>query len=235
MKLLNLNIYNYNNWQERKPKIIKFIKKEKPDIVTFQEIRDDIQFNNKGDNQAKQLNRALKYPYYAFYQTTDKHKERPEKYDHYCVEGTALLSKFPIIKNEKVKLKKHPKDIYYCGNHYVKIKIDNKIIDVLVVHFSNSDLFSKLHLIETMNQIRKKKIKPIIVGDFNMWHTDWLKKLIGKEYTNSFIFKKYISYPPRKWVLDYIVIPKNYKFKSFKCIGKGLSDHRVLVAEVEVR
>jgi endonuclease/exonuclease/phosphatase family metal-dependent hydrolase len=231
LKIINLNIWNYTNWEERKPKIIEFIKKQNPDIIAFQEIRDDIQFNKKGDNQAKQINKELNYPYYAFYPVTDKRKERPEKYNHYCIEGTAVLSKLKILKIEREKLKKHTDDRYTCGNLYVKIKAEN-IIDFLVVHFSNSDLFSKLHLIETMKQIKKKKIKPIIVGDFNMRHTNWLKKLTGIDYTNSFSFKKYISYPTRKWVLDYIVIPKHFKFKSFKCTGEGLSDHKALVAEV---
>jgi endonuclease/exonuclease/phosphatase family metal-dependent hydrolase len=232
LRLLNLNLWNYNNWKERKPKIIRSIKKENPDIITFQEVRDDIKFNKKGDNQAKQLNRKLGYPYYAFYPVTDKQKERPEKYNCYCIEGTAVLSKFPILKIEKERLKKHPEDRYACGNLYVKIKAD-KIIDLLVVHFSNSDLFSKLHLIETMKQIKKKKIKPVIVGDFNMRHTNWLKNLTGKDYTNSFIFKKYISYPARKWALDYIIIPGQFKFISLKCLGNGLSDHKALVAKIK--
>ena len=103
MKILNLNIWNYNNFDIRKPKIIRFIKKQNPDIITLQEVRDDVQFNKKGDNQVKQLNRELNYPYYEFYPVSDKQKERPEKYKKYCVEGTAVLSKYPIIKVEKIK------------------------------------------------------------------------------------------------------------------------------------
>ena len=56
VKVLNLNLWNYNNFEERKPKIIAFIKKHNPDIIVFQEVRDDLQFNKKGNNQAKQLN-----------------------------------------------------------------------------------------------------------------------------------------------------------------------------------
>ena len=43
-----------------------------------------------------------------------------------------------------------------------------------------------------------------------------------------------MSYPIRKWTLDYVLIPKKYKFKSFECMGKGLSDHKALVTEVEI-
>src|SRR3989344_9682137 len=106
MKILNLNLWNYNNFDSRKSKIIKFIKKNNPDLVTLQEVRDDIKFNKKGNNQAKQLNRELNYPYYEFYPVTDKRKERPKKYKNYCIEGIAILSKFPILKVERKKLKK---------------------------------------------------------------------------------------------------------------------------------
>jgi len=233
LKILNLNLYNYNNWDERKLKIIDFIQKNNPDIIALQEVRDDVQFNKKGYNQAKQLNSRLNYPYYAFSEVTDKRKERPERYDHYCIEGIAVLSKLPIIKIEKEKLKKHPKDIHNCGNLYVRVQAE-KTIDFLVVHFSNSDLFSLLHLKETLKQIKSKKITPIIAGDFNMWDYQKLYNLIKKDYKSSRQYKEYISYPPKKWTLDYILIPKEFKFKSFKCTGKGLSDHRALIAEVNV-
>ena len=233
VKILNLNLWNYNEFNTRKPKIINCIKRQNPDIIAFQEIRDDIQFNKKGDNQAKQLNRELKYPYYEFYPVTDKRKERPEKYKNYCIEGTAVLSKFPILKVEKNKLEKQEEDRYTCGNLYVQIKAE-KIIDIIVVHFSNTDLYSLLHLLETLKYIKEKKIKPIILGDFNIRHPDWLHDITEEEYLSSMKYKKYISYPPAKYTLDYILIPKKFKFKSFDCLGENLSDHKVLIAEINV-
>lgn len=232
IRILSLNLWNYNHWNKRKPNIVRFINKENPDIIFFQEVRDDTEFNKKGNNQAKQLNKMLGYPSYAFYSVTNKRKENPEKYKHYCREGIAILSKFPIIKTERTELKKHPDDRHICGNLHVRMNV-GKIIDLICVHFSNNDLFSKLHLIETMKQIRKKNIHPILAGDFNMWRTDWLTKLTGTKYTNSFLYKKYISYPARKWALDYVVIPKEYRFTSFKCAG-SLSDHKALVAEIQI-
>jgi len=234
IKILNLNIWNYNNFEERKPKIVKFIKKHNPDIITFQEIRDDVRFNKKGDNQAKQINRELGYKYYCFYSVSDKRKERPEKYQHECVEGSAILSKLPIIKVEKKKLKKHKDDIYSCGNLCVKIKA-KKIIDIVVVHFSNSNYFSLLHLLETLKYVNDKKINPIIIGDFNMYESDVLNSLTEDKFVSSMKYKKYLSYPIKKWTLDYVLIPKKYRFKSFECSGNDLSDHKALVAEIEVK
>ena len=232
IKLFNLNLWNYTKWKVRRPKILRAIKKYNPDIIAFQEIRDDVRFNKKGDNQLKQLNKALKYPYYAFYQVADKRKGFPEKYKQYCVEGTGILSKFPILKVERKRLKKHKNDRYICGNLYAKIKSE-KTFDLVAVHFSNTDLFSKLHLIETLKWIKSKKINPIIVGDFNMWRQNVLHKLTGNKFKSSVKFKKYLSYPLRQWTLDYVLIPKEFYFKSFKCLNERLSDHRALFAEID--
>lgn len=234
VKIFNLNLWNYTKFEERKQNILDLIRKHDPDIIVLQEVRDDIKFNKKGDNQAKQLNRELKYPYLEFCQTTDKQKERPEKYTSYCIEGSAILSKFPIIKAEHIKLTKQPDDRYSCGNLYVRIKAE-KEIDIVAVHFSNSNLFSLLHLIETLKWIKKKDIKPIIVGDFNMYHPNWIDDLTEEEYLSSFRYKTYLSYPPANYNLDYILIPKSYKFKTFECLQEDVSDHKALVAEVTLK
>ncbi len=231
VKVLNVNIWNYNNFEQRKPKIINFIRKHNPDIIVFQEVRDDLQFNKKGNNQAKQLNEELGYPHLVFYPVTDKMIERPEKYKLPCTEGTAILSRFPIIKKEENKLQKHKEDRYFCGNLYFRVKAE-KEIDFVAVHFSPNELFSLLHLIETLKYIREKKIRPIIIGDFNIINFKVLHDLIFNEYQSSLQYKKYISYPKGKFTLDYVVIPKEYKFKTFKCEGTDISDHRALIAEI---
>ncbi len=232
MKILNLNLWNYNQWEERKPKIIKFIKKEKPDVIVFQEVRDDLQFNKKGNHQVKQLNEELNYPHMLFYSVTDKRKERPEKYNLPCKEGTAILSKYPFVKIEKKMLTKQKEDRYHCGNIYFRINKQKNNFDFIAVHFSPHELFSKLHLEETLNYIKNKRINPIIIGDFNIIKSEILHDAIKGKFKSSLQYKKYLSYPKGKFTLDYIVISNKMKFKSFKCLGKGLSDHKALVAEI---
>lgn len=233
VKVLNLNLWNYNNFEERKPKIIAFVKKHNPDIIIFQEVRDDLQYNKKGNNQAKQLNEKLGYPHLVYYPVADKRKERPEKYKLRCTEGTAILSRYPIIKTEKKKLKKHKDDRYNCGNLYFRVRAEKKI-DFIAVHFSPNDLFSKLHLMETLKFVKKKKIKPIIIGDFNIINYEVLHNAIIGEYKSSLQKKKYISYPKGRFTLDYVLIPEEYKFKTFKCQGTNLSDHKALITEISV-
>jgi len=229
MKILNLNIQGYNNFNKRKPKIVKFIQKHNPDIITLQEVRDDLRFNKKGNNQAKQLQKEINYPFCLFMKTMDINKVNKTMNNPKCFEGIAVISKHPIIKTIKKKLKKHQRDEYTRGILYVRI---NKM-DIFVVHFSPDDLFSKLHLIETLKYIKQKNILPIIIGDFNIRKKYIIKSVLSKEYISSSNIKKYISYPPAKYTLDYIIIPKDLRFKSFACIGNELSDHKALVAEIE--
>ena len=231
VKVLNLNLWNYNKFEERKPKVIEFIKKHDPDVVILQEVRDDLQFNEEGNNQAKQLNESLGYPHLLFYPVTDKRNERPEKYKLQCFEGTAVLSKFPILKSEEKILRKHKDDMYHCGNLYFKIKAE-KEIDFIAVHFSPNELFSLLHLIETLKYAEEKKIKPVIIGDFNIINSDVLHDAIYGKYHSSLQEKDYLSYPEGNFTLDYILVPGGSKFKSFKCEGTDLSDHKALIAEI---
>lgn len=233
MKVLNLNMWNYNEFARRKPKIVSFIRKHNPDIVVLQEVRDDLQFNRIGDNQAKQVNEELGYPHLVFYPVTDKRKERPNVYRMQCTEGTAILSRYPILKTEKRMLQKHKNDRYSCGNLYFMVEAE-KQIEFIAVHFSPNELYSLLHLIETMKYAKRKMITPIIIGDFNIMNVNVLHDAIYGEYRSSMQEKKYISYPKGGITLDYVLIPKEYRFRTFKCEGTDLSDHKALIAEIDV-
>jgi len=224
-----LNLWNYNNFKERKPKIIKFIQKINPDVITLQEVRDDLRFNSQENNQVEQLNEELKYEFLSYIKTMDVNKVNNRTENPACFEGLAVLSKFPIIKSEKIKLKQHKDDKFTRAILHTKIKVD-KIIDLFVVHFSPDDLFSKLHLEETLEFA--KKIKPIIIGDFNVRKEGVVSELASKDYLVSSDIKDYISYLSENYILDYILVPKEYKFKSFNCIDSKIFDHNVLISEV---
>ena len=227
MKILNFNLWNYNNWEERKPLIVDFIKKHNPDIITMQEVRDDLRFNSKGNNQAKQINNLLNYPYLKFIKTMDVNKvnnlDNPP-----CHEGLAVLSKYAFVKSQKAPLKKHPNDKFTRAILWTRIND----LDLINVHYSPDDLFSKLHLEETLKFAKKEKIKPIIIGDFNIRHPSIVEEAIGTDYISTRSIKKYISYPSAKYTLDYALIPKEREIKKVSCIGNNISDHKSLIIEI---
>lgn len=244
VKVLSLNLCNYHNFEERKFRIIDFIKRISPDIVALQEVRDDLKYNSAGDNQAKQINRHLGYPYMAFVETMDINQVKDTPNAPACAEGLAILSKLPILKALKRKLKKQARDKFSRAVMHVKVA-SNKTIDIFNVHYSPGTLFAKLHLEETLKISKGLGISPIILGDFNIPDPKIIKEL-ASDYSISTDTKKYLSYHPKGNIkkdkvynleactLDYILIPKNCKFKYFDCRDEGLSDHNALIAEIVV-
>ncbi len=231
IKIFDLNLWNYNNFVERKPRIVEAIKKYDPDIIALQEVRDDLRFNSNGYNQARQLNIMLGYQYLTFMKTMDVNKVNNRLKNPACIEGLAILSKYPIVKVIRKKLVQHENDKYTRGILYARIKAQ-KNIDVCVVHFSPHRLFSKLHLEETIKYFKQQKLTPIILGDFNIDNQDYISNLVAKDYEISTDFNPCITLPETKRTIDGILLPKEYTFKSFNCAGTDLSDHRALIAEV---
>jgi len=238
IKILNLNLWGYNDFDKRQKFIIDFIKNHDPDIITLQEVRDDSRHNKIGDNQLKQLNRSLKYEYSKFFETTDANYvnkiTNDPKYDPSeprVREGLGILSKQKIIESKGFILNQHKKDGYPRGILWARLANN---IDLVAVHYSFNDLFSKLHLEETLRIIKENQLRPIIAGDFNILDQKIINDLVSNDYRISSNEFSYVSYPPKNETLDYILIPKPYKFKSFQCIGMDLSDHKALLAEIEI-
>jgi endonuclease/exonuclease/phosphatase (EEP) superfamily protein YafD len=100
------------------------------------------------------------------------------------------------------------------------------------VHFSPGDIFGELHLRETLFFAKKNRIKPIIVGDFNITDKNLVDQIMGEDYKSSASIKNYVSHPETGRTIDYAVIPKDYNFKSVICDGDGLSDHKALIVEI---
>ena len=232
LKLLDLNIALYNDWDTRMPKIVNFIKEQKPDIVTLEEVMDDAKYNRYGDNQAKQIARATGLSHCAFYLSGNLQRESPQWVgSRRARTGDAILSRYALTNIVKRRLKRHQDDRHYRG--IVKARVMSKPpIDLIVVHFSNKDIFSRLHMEEVLEYIKRVNIKPVIVGDFNMYPKNILS-VVPKDYTLSYSLNRYVSFPSEGNTFDYIMLPKFLKFKSLECIGRGLSDHSSLVAEIE--
>ena len=231
LKLLDLNIALYNDWDTRMPKIVNFIKEQKPDIVTLEEVMDDAKYNRYGDNQAKQIARATGLSHCAFYLSGNLQRESPQWVgSRRARTGDAILSRYALTNIVKRRLKRHQDDRHYRG--IVKARVMSKSpIDLIVVHFSNNDIFSRLHMEEVLEYIKRVNIKPVIVGDFNMYPKNILS-VVPKDYTLSYSLNRYVSFPSEGNTFDYIMLPKFLKFKSLECIDGGFSDHSSLVAEI---
>lgn len=237
MKVMTFNIWNYDgNWNKRKSLIISAVKKENPDILFMQEVFDDTRYQKSdGLNQAEQLKAKLNYRN-SIYDIIEQIISIHTKFSKLTLYGKLCLTNLPISEHRLMRLKRENDDKHYRAIQIIKVIYQEKEVLFYHVHFSNRNDWSKLHLEETKAYLLKNRKNPIILGDFNILKPDIVKNTLGNNYLSSYEFRKYISYPSKKEVLDYIALPKKYyKFKSLKCGGyDGSSDHRPLIANIEL-
>jgi endonuclease/exonuclease/phosphatase family metal-dependent hydrolase len=236
MKIMTFNIARYDyNWNARKSRIIDAVLKEKPDIVFMQEVFDDQRHqDNDGPHQGEQLNEQLKYKnliYDVVEQTITEHKQDVKKL---VFDGLLCLTNLPVIEQRIVRLKKHESDRHYRAIQIIKVLYHGKEVLFYNTHYSNTNEWSKLHIEETRDYFTEKSELPIIVGDLNILNPEIIKEVLGNMLESSYDVKKYISFPSKNEVLDYILIPKKQKFIDVRCDYDNCSDHRPLIAEIKL-
>jgi endonuclease/exonuclease/phosphatase family metal-dependent hydrolase len=234
-KVITLNIWNYNRFDERKQRIIDFLREEDADVVALQEIRDDARFNVEGEHQAKQLNDALNYPFIVFESMMDLNEIDKTPLLPRRVEGLALLSKHPVTSHSMIPLASHPDDKFQRKILHCRADINGHHTDFVVVHFSPHELFSELHLVETLRLVEHNNWRAVILGDFNIHDHGVLLRQIDGKLISSFSHTPYVSLPSRQWTLDYVLIPPEYRFESVRASKEGLSDHRGVITRIRTR
>ena len=234
LKIISLNTWNYHEWSNRKTKFINFFKQENPDIILFQEINDDTRYNNPiNQNLANEINNELKYPICkTFFHTIFDGTTKKDLGTHSYMQGIAILSKKKISIIKHHILHKEKEDKYKRG--IVIFKIDQeKEIHMVNLHFSNNREFASKHWEETKKVIANLKIRPVFVGDFNIFKEDFVNTKLPVNYSATYLEKPYISYPCENQTLDYVVYPKEITIKEFLCPEINISDHRPLIFEIE--
>jgi len=91
--LTTLNLYGPNDWKNRKPKIIKYLRGLQSDVVVLQEVVSSKKIS-RDCNTAQIINQALGYQTEA---STVKRPIDDRVYGHFD-EGLAILSKHPLIR-----------------------------------------------------------------------------------------------------------------------------------------
>ncbi|MGB8816182.1 MAG: endonuclease/exonuclease/phosphatase family protein [Minisyncoccia bacterium] len=228
---MSLNLWRFYDWEKRLPNIISIINEIKPDIIFTQETQLNISIDQR--NQVEILNEFIKYPHTYFAQacvkTTRKGVPLPNPVDH----GLGIFSKFPF-KPEIIKLKqavddKEKRIVVNCD-----MKIDGEDYTISGVHFSNSDAWSEAHFKETLEIYKKRNIKPILAGDFNIKNFGQYKTLYENSYRLSSDEFSYLSYPKDGVSYDYVMIPKQYEFIDFQCRDEYVSDHRMITTKIKL-
>ena len=157
--------------------------------------------------------------------------------------GTAVLSKIPLTNSASENLES-PGITFPKGYVVATIRwpgINPKKIDVLSIHLDSLRSKNRTHqLQQIVKEIKKRKNPAIIMGDFNCEWND--KNSAVKKLANELDLKPYRpsannldTYPLLNKRLDWILIPNDFTFISYKVLKEKISDHLAVVAEVEVK
>lgn len=264
IKVMSYNVHLFDVYnsepkkaEESRQKILKFLQKEQPDILCFQEFYQQdapTAFVTK-DTIAP----LLKLPYYH------------ERYAHRQIGrqnfGIALFSKFPIIKKGEVVLGKNPQTSNYCI--YVDFVKNADTLRVYNVHLqsirlaaddkaalyqkeSQTSFLSVLRKIgrafpvrasqaETISDHIKKSPYPVIVcGDFNDTPMSYTYNQFNRNLVDAFrncrfgIGKTYAGSLPAGRI-DYIFHSWRIGSTDFKVHPEALSDHYAISCKLFVK
>lgn len=231
---MSLNLWRYHEWDNRIDNIVSLINQENPDCIAFQEVLTNHAFSDfpASDFIADKCG----YKYRAFAPTLARHSTRDKegRHNQLASEGQAFISKLPINSSESYFLTYHPeypeeKAVLFCS-----LEVNDKYIDICNVHLANSSI-AYPQLDQVLELIDKRKIQPIILGDFNIYKLAEYKakSSLLQKYTLSSEIADYISYPEDKDSLDYIVVPNSkFTLTNVKCPELYISDHCALIATI---
>ncbi|MCA0933688.1 endonuclease/exonuclease/phosphatase family protein [Lutimonas saemankumensis] len=161
-------------------KVIYELKKSDADIVCFQEI----DFDSKRSYYIDQQHEIAKlgYPYFGKNINWDK-KYVPFPYYPFSMHfgkilsGQSVLSKFPILEQERIELKRNQNNPFYYDSFYLdrlaqltKVKIEGRTVVLINVHleaFDSTTRKDQFYQIKNIYLKYAKKYPTILLGDFN--------------------------------------------------------------------
>lgn len=214
LRLATLNLWNLKQWPERLPAIVDEIIAQKPDILLVQEAQ-----VGASVNQVEELAHACSYEFFEHTPFTTK-----GEYLH----GLGALSRIPFRSTSHKHAYVRTEQRGFVESLFT---IGDKTIRIINVHFDNTDEGSLTHLDEVLAHVTQSGYTAIIAGDFNCFDSQAVSKHSIKTHTSSFDSTPYISYPD-EGTLDYILVPRSINITSCTCVDRFLSDHRMIVVDV---
>lgn len=255
----NVQLFGLYNWKENKAhrdEIFRYIKKENPDIITFQEYyQDDLKRFKTTDTLRQILDAKNVHLGIASSLKNTQHW------------GIATYSKYPIIHKGEIKFTKSRGNICI----YSDIKIGKDTIRVFNVHFQSNHLHTesiekiiqgdstaKVLAFDMFNALKKGYEKraaqvdtvakaissspyPVVVsGDFNDIPVSYTYKKLTENLEDAFLNEgggfgfTYAGKIPFLRI-DYILHNAKIDAKNFKVSSKKLSDHYPISAWLKVK
>lgn len=210
-------------------KIAEVLQQANVDIIGLQEV--DRAFDERSNFvlQAKELASALGYHYC--------YGENLLVNDGEGAYGTAILSKYPIIRSENIHLSSF--DDEQRGVLIAKIQMDEQVVSFYNTHLGLA-LEDRLIQVKEIGALLQDEINPyLLVGDFNTIDTnadyEWLMKhgkLQDPFYGQSGADTFPADHPTER--IDYILLSQGITYDKQEVIHVETSDHVPIVVEVTI-
>lgn len=231
ISIFTLNLWRYYDFDSRKPKIIKFLKKNDPDIIFLQGVQINQAFSPF--SQVELIKKFLPSYKYSIHSTIYlKHFERGKRLKVPVQHGMAILSKYPILNSFEYFLAQENNESEPRSILCFDVDIKEKLYYFANIHFTNKEQTAKNELVEFLKFIHSRGEKRILAGDFNLFDLPKYSDIyVG--YRLSYNFKNYLSYPNDNGCLDYVLMSDNFEFKDLRLSESGLSDHKGVFVKIK--
>jgi len=239
MTIFTLNLWRQYDWENRKPKIVEFLRTNLPDVVLLQEVQilpsglsqvEELknELENQTENQKDFAKNTKNSIYLSLFHSTiyPKYKEKGEILQIPKQHGMAILSKYPIINSFNYFVPMQESETEPRSVLCFDILVHQTVHKFVNIHLGNRQHWAIPQLENLLEFLEKRGETRILVGDFNLFDFG-----CPKNYKSSFDFENYISYPAKNWTLDYILIPQTYRFESIEIV-KNLSDHFGILSKI---
>jgi endonuclease/exonuclease/phosphatase family metal-dependent hydrolase len=203
-------------------KVVNFLNKEKPDIVSLAEI-DSYSWRSKQVDQVKFISQKTDLKESVFFST--------HRLGQLINQGNAILSKYSLTKTAQQRLPGFGERRYLCQ---AEIDLGQQKLLYFITHLSTNKNVN----IAQRNFIAKKILNhnqpAILTGDFNS-EKDCLNIIANNTKMNEIQFKPtFPTWQPR-FTLDHIFIHQDYKIVNKQIYEKAkFSDHLPIGAEIKV-
>ena len=221
---LTVATYNISAGHEvdyRFESIIVDITEANADIIALQEV--DLNALRSGRlDTAKYLAEGTKYPYYHFFSAL----EFPTGGEY----GLAILSRYPILHTETVKLPSLPYEQRILA--HAEIALWDKTIHFFATHLSYEKNEVRASQFAGISQILSEYEDYILAGDFNIVHFAEFEAIpeAAAVYTEK---DGIITFPGNKTGIDNILFsPSFWSFDFFQVFPQTHSDHYLLSAKL---
>ena len=249
LKLLSLNVahgrkeainqifVSKQQIQQNLTEIANVIVKQDADVVALQEADGPSRWSGSFDH-VEFIAKQASYPWY--YRAVNAHSWL---YNY----GTAILSRWPVSETLAYNFKPSPPTVNK-GFLLTRMKwkpdpaTDKEInIDIVSVHLDFSRQKVREKQIAEMRELLSKRNNPLIIlGDFN---SEWFsEKSVVKRLAEKGELKVYKpradnlpTYINSGSRLDWILISSEMEFVSYNVLPDRLSDHLMVVAEIQLR